>query len=547
MRARNRLRVAGASLPFAYNFWIRNIERPQQLDERAAEAAQSWLSKPTFAVVIDARSCTSSELTGSIRSVEQQVYADWTISVIGGEPNYAASLSLRLKKATSLMSAVNQCTAGFFVPLIGGDQLSRGALFYFAEALRSQSTAVILYGDEDEFDERGARRRPWFKPCWNKELFLARDYLSRACAIRAAAVGVAAAGVQFSTSAWAFDLLLRVITAHEVPIVHVPRIVAHVVDVDSQPDQNARIEAITRYVGALGASASAGPFQSVKVSWPLPDPLPLVSIIIPTRDKLELLRPCVESILEHTKYDRMELVIIDNGSVEPQTCSYLESLRENAKVRVLPYPQRYNYSAINNYAAREALGSFLCLLNNDTVVVESSWLDEMMRYAVRPEIGAVGAKLLYADRSIQHAGVIVGMGDAAGHAHRNLPAEDPGYFGHAHLPQFVSAVTGACLVVDKRKFLEVGGLDEELLPIAYNDVDLCMKLQQRGWRNVYVPHAILIHHESKSRAKDHTPSRIESYKRELQTFQDRWDVKDYKDPLLNPNLDRSSETFVIRF
>ena len=267
-----------------------------------------------------------------------------------------------------------------------------------------------------------------------------------------------AADIQFNTNAWVFDLLLRVMKTDDVPIVHIPRIVSHVADVDAQSDQAGRIEAVTEHVKAFGASVTEGAFRSVKVSWPLPDPLPLVSIIVPTKDKLELLSPCVESILEHTKYDPFELVIIDNGSVEPQTRHYLEILQANTKVRVLPYPQRYNYSAINNYAAREALGSFLCLLNNDTVVIESDWLFEMMRYSVRPEVGAVGAKLVYADRSIQHAGVIVGMGDAAGHAHRNLPADDPGYFGHAHLPQFVTAVTGACLVVDKRKFLEVGGL-----------------------------------------------------------------------------------------
>jgi GT2 family glycosyltransferase len=341
--------------------------------------------------------------------------------------------------------------------------------------------------------------------------------------------------------------LLQVLAATESIVVHVPRIIAHVRNVDAQSGQKTRIDTVGAFVSARGGTAEPGPFGSVKVCWPIPSPPPLVSLIVPTRDKLELLRPCVDSILLRTSYAEFEVLIVDNGSADADTLRYLQDIRGDQRVRVLSYPHAYNYSAINNYAARLARGSYLCLLNNDTEVVSADWLTEMMRYAVRSDIGAVGAKLLYADGSIQHAGVVVGIGEAAGHAHRHLPANDAGYFCHAHVAQFVSAVTGACLVVDKRKFLAVGGLDEEQLAIAYNDVDLCLKLERAGWHNVYVPHAVLIHHESKSRAKDHAPSRIDAYRRELLTFQERWGAKDYQDPLLNPNLDRSSETFVIRF
>ena len=213
---------------------------------------------------------------------------------------------------------------------------------------------------------------------------------------------------------------------------------------------------------------------------------------------------------------------------------------------MLRYREPFNYSAINNFAARHARGSYLCLLNNDTEVVEPSWLTELMRYAVRSDVGAVGAKLLYEDGSIQHAGVVVGIGDAAGHPHRFLPAGRPGYFRMAHVPQFISAVTGACLVVEKSKFEAVGGLDEEKLAVAYNDVDLCLKLEAAGWRNVYVPHAVLLHHESKSRGNDMAPAQFGRYSRELTVLQERWKTKTYEDPLHNPNLDRYSETYVLR-
>jgi GT2 family glycosyltransferase len=171
----------------------------------------------------------------------------------------------------------------------------------------------------------------------------------------------------------------------------------------------------------------------------------------------------------------------------------------------------------------------------------------MMRQAVRPHVGAVGAKLLYADRSIQHAGVIVGLGDAAGHAHRYLPNDKPGYFNHAHLPQYVSAVTAACLVVEKKKFLEVGGLDETHLAIAFNDADLCLKLGAAGWRNLYTPHAVLIHHESKSRRRDAMASEQSRYRSELRTLQTRWRTIGFRDPCHHPNLSRASETFQIDF
>jgi GT2 family glycosyltransferase len=199
---------------------------------------------------------------------------------------------------------------------------------------------------------------------------------------------------------------------------------------------------------------------------------------------------------------------------------------------------------LNNLAVRHAKGSYVLLLNNDTEVIAPEWLSEMMRLASRPDVGAVGAKLLYEDGSIQHAGVVVGMGEAAGHAHRFLAPGDPGYFRQPHAAQFVTAVTAACLLVQRDKYEAVGGLDEECFAIAYNDVDFCLKLQQAGWRNAYTPHAVLYHHESKSRGNDLSPTHRARYMRELEALQDRWKTKTFIDPLHSPHLDRYSETFM---
>ena len=205
----------------------------------------------------------------------------------------------------------------------------------------------------------------------------------------------------------------------------------------------------------------------------------------------------------------------------------------------------YNYAQLNNFAATEARGEYLCLLNNDTEVIDPHWLSELIRQATRPHIGAAGAMLLYNDRSIQHAGVVVGLKQAAGHAHRFLRPGKPGYFRYPHVPHYVSAVTAACLVVERRKFDAVGGLDEQHLAIAFNDVDLCLKLQQAGWHNVYVPQAVMIHHESKSRGRDVAPRHVERYRRELAILQQRWATRDYADPLHHPHLDRNNEEFTI--
>jgi GT2 family glycosyltransferase len=255
---------------------------------------------------------------------------------------------------------------------------------------------------------------------------------------------------------------------------------------------------------------------------------------------------CVGSVLRETDYADYDVLIVDNGSVLPQTHAWFDTVTADDRVSVLAYDHPYNYSAINNFAARRARGQYLCLLNNDTEIIDGAWLRELMRHAVRPGVGAVGAKLLYPDHSIQHAGVVIGLGNAAGHAHRMLPDDRPGYFALAHCAHEASAVTAACLVVERRKFDAVGGLEEAELQIAYNDVDLCLKLTQAGWRTIYAPQAILIHHESKSRGPDLSPHHIDRYRRELATLQQRWGTATLIDRMHHPRLDRASETYRIQ-
>jgi len=522
VRAWTWLRAAAAKTPLMYNLWIDNIERKREVADLSVNAFESWGYKPHFSIVVHtALEGTQRELDATIESIKHQIYPDW--SLLGVE-----------RGGTS--GAVGD---GYLVLVRAGGILSRTALFRIAEALQVNRSAAILYGDQDEISGDGQRIKPWFKPHWNREMFLALDYISAAVAIES---DLARRATRDKGSKGLDSFLLAATEMAADAIVHVPHILSHLPANDVE--NSARIGAVAEHILPLGATCTPGPYDTVKIEWPLPTKLPLVSIIVSTRDKADLLQACLESVLNKTSYREFEVLIVDNGSTERDAVAYLQKIDRHPQVEVLPCDMPYNFSTLNNFAASRAKGDYLCLLNNDTEVVTEDWLTEMIRYGVRADVGAVGAKLLYPDGSIQHAGVVIGIGGAAGHAHRLLPADQPGYFRQPHVAQFVSAVTGACLLVRRDKFVAVGGLDEALA-VAFNDVDLCLKLEAAGWRNVYVPHAVLLHHESKSRGSDMSSKNIKRFQQELNLLQEKWGTKTYIDPLHNPNLDKYSETFVV--
>lgn len=519
LRARNRLVGASDGLSFMYDKWIAGNEDHSHFDVKDGD----WAWHPTFSIILHGTEAhTEADRSRSLRSINQQIYRSWDLVETTG----------------SIGEGLAAAEGDYVLPLRIGDELSEAALFRLAEALQANRGAAILYGDEDRLDDRGRRVRPWFKPGWNSEMFLALDYLSSAAATEG---GLAK---RLRTAKDVGDLMLAATSAADGSIVHVPHILCHVSS--RSEDAVQRLDSVREHLKPLGAVSEPGPFETVKVVWPLPAKLPLVTLIVPTRDKIEVLQPCVESVLSRTDYPNFELLIIDNESTESRTADFLRQIEAEPRVRIQSFEGPFNFSAMNNRAAREARGDYVCLLNNDTEVLEPGWLTEMVRYAVKPDVGAVGAKLLYDDGTIQHAGVVVGIGGAAGHAHRSLRADRPGYFRQPHVAQFVSAITAACLLVSKEKFLAVGGLDEEQLQVAFNDVDLCLKLQAAGWKNVYVPHAVLIHHESKTRGQDISRKNIERFRREVGVLQERWATRGYQDPFHNPNLDQRTETFIVR-
>lgn len=437
-----------------------------------------------------------------------------------------------------------------------GDQLSADAVLRMTIAIIQEGSPDILYSDEDLIDQKGRRRFAHFKPQWNYELLKVCDYIGGLCLIKLEALKSCA--IELDCHHWSarYEALLslgrRKFNGETITVKHVPHVLYHrrrtqrqieylIPQVAEKNIQHHFLDGEESIAGIVNGHFGFPRFQHV-----LPSPQPLVSIIVCTFDALHLLKPCIRSVLDKSTYQNFEIIIVDNGSQQPETIDWLHAISSDDRVRVIRDDQPFNFSALNNRAVEQAAGDYICLLNNDTEVIDPEWLDEMMAYAVQPHVGAVGAQLLYADNRIQHAGVIMGLGRVAGHGHRFLNLDDAGYFYRAHLPQEITAVTAACLVVSKAKYNEVGGLNERELVVAFNDVDFCLKLDENGYKNIYTPYARLYHYESKSRGKDISGEKRERYLREVSWMKERWKTATKVDRFYHPELTIKSEDFAVR-
>ncbi|PTQ09118.1 hypothetical protein CLG96_14780 [Sphingomonas oleivorans] len=329
---------------------------------------------------------------------------------------------------------------------------------------------------------------------------------------------------------------------------HIPLILTHCAAPDDRLEPDHWATLVTRRwreQATLLQCGSQQPFY--RVAPPEPKIWPSVSIIIPTRDKVELLSACLAGLSRLRYPGACEIIVVDNGTTQPAALRLLEELQADDTVQVIRDDGPFNFSALNNRAAAQAAGDVFCLLNNDVEALDGDWLAAMVRHAVRPDVGAVGSMLLYPDGSVQHAGVAIGIGGAAGHLARGAMPTDPDHFAWHGVTRSVSAVTAACLVVRREAYFSVGGLDAAAFPVAFNDVDFCLKLQQSGLRNVFVAEARLIHHESVSRGKDHAPANIERFNGELARFRKRWGSAEHSDPHYSPLFSRSAEPCLLAF
>ena len=465
--------------PLEYARWVASLERAVLTSPAEVGRAIARLSvRPTFLLVLDCRGEGQAGLQATLDSLSTQAYPEWSLLVLCDE-RAGAPLMIELPVAQvkvvtlppnhsageKIREAIDGTGSAFVIHLRPGAILRSHALLKIAEALGSQPGCDVLYSDEDRIDVRGRRYDPWFKPEWDPDLILGQDYLGPLTALRTSSVRDWAALDHAEPTCLAWGMKLQAASAAGPRgIVHLREILCHVKDGSALAAGGVSGEAVARmlrdHFAASGVRASVEPMHDgeCRIRYALPDPRPLVSIIVPTRDGLRLVRQCVESIRSRTAYGPYEIVLVDNQSDDPATLDYFAQLSEAGHARVLRYDAPFNYSAINNFAVRQARGELLCLLNNDTEVISPGWLDEMASLAIRAGTGAVGAMLYYPNDTIQHAGVELGLaGGLPGHRFFGKPRGYPGPRGLLRHVQTLSAVTAACLVIRKTIYEEAGG------------------------------------------------------------------------------------------
>ncbi|MGR5341935.1 glycosyltransferase family 2 protein [Vibrio astriarenae] len=572
------------SNPFILKFysWLLSFSRKDYRDWQLEQEPALWrplLNTHThmFSIVVPIYNPPLSFLKECVQSVLDQTYTHWQLVLVNDAstcPKVNEYLSwldkqydnsqLQVIFSTcnqhiSLASnkGIDQCSGDYVLFLDHDDKLAPQALNELAHEFALKPKLKWVYSDEDLMTEKGKRVVPHFKSQWNPYLLQAHNYITHLCAYQRDFLNQLGGFREGFEGAQDYDLALRASRAlAKDEIGHIAKVLyhwrIHENSTASQPGakpytHQAGKTALTEHIEALNVAAKVedGDLDNFyKVTYQRED-WPKATIVIPTRDNKALLKACVMSVLEKTDYPDFELLIMDNDSQQPEAIEYLTTLDQHEKVRVIAHHKPFNYSEINNTAVSHAEGDVIVLLNNDTEVVTPDWLSEMVGLAMQPDVGCVGAKLLYADNTIQHAGVILGLGGYAAHSHRCTPHNASGYFNRANLNQVLSAVTGACLAIRKETYLKVNGLDEEF-QVAYNDVDFCLKVQQAGFYNVYCPHAVLYHYESKTRGDDHLDEEKSArFDKEKQRLLEKWQPQIENDPYYNPNLTRAREDFSI--
>lgn len=567
--------------PSEYERWIASYDT---LDNEAKQTIscqiESWPEPPTISILMPVYNTPEIWLRRAIESVLGQLYPHWELCIADDASpalhvktvlqEYAArdvriKLALRQKNghiSAASNSALALATGEFIGLLDHDDELVPHALFAMARAIRQHSEADLFYSDEDKVDIHGRRFDPYFKPDWNPDLFLSYNLFSHFGVYRSSLVRTLGGFREGFEGSQDYDLVLRAVarTGHA-KVQHVPHILYHwrVIPGSTAASHGekpyaltAAIKAVSEYLHSQHIHATVDESEpgsgALRVRYALPAQPPCVSIIIPTRDGYDLLRQCIDSVFAKTTYPDYEILVVDNGSQDVRVLDYLKDLAaRNPRLRVIRDDRPFNYSALNNRAAREARGELLCLMNNDIEVITPDWLDEMASQALRPEIGIVGCRLWYPDDTLQHAGVILGMGGVAGHAHHKMTRAQNGYFSRARLVQNYSAVTAACLVVRKSVFQEVEGLNEADLAIAFNDVDLCLKVRDAGYRNLWTPFAELYHHESATRGFEDTPEKQARFAREIGYMLQRYGQSLQFDPAYNPNLALERQDYTLAY
>ncbi|WP_337073053.1 glycosyltransferase family 2 protein [Aeromonas veronii] len=562
--------------PVSYQHWLEKHDLSINVGESHSVEIKYNPHNPKFSLLLATYNSDIGFLSSCIESVIHQSYPDWQLCIADdGSANvevhklleYYHNLDSRISlikrdENGHISQASNSALSlakGQYIALIDHDDLLPPyALQMMAKEIDSHKSAQFFYSDEDKIDENGLRFSPHFKPDWNRDLFYSHNYITHFAVIKKSLVDLIGGFNEGVEGSQDYDLFLRAIShLDDSEIIHIPHILYHwraisgstaLSSAEKDYTSRAGLKALQNYFSKINTDVVVMPHNlknCYRVCWPIPNPAPLVSLIIPTRDHLELLERCVKTILECTSYRFFEIIIVNNQSSCLKTIGYLERIKKVEQVRVINYDHPFNFSAINNFAVSHARGSIIGLINNDIEVLSADWLEEMVRQVCRPDIGCVGAKLYYPDMRIQHAGVVLGIGGVAGHSHKFFRQHHHGYHSRLSLVQNYSAVTAATLLVRKSVYDEVGGM-ETSLSVAFNDVDFCLKVLDAGYRNLWTPFAELIHHESVSRGYEDNPEKQARFRREVDYMKNKWGHRLNNDPCYNVNLSLTHENFSYR-
>ncbi|EGH99641.1 glycosyltransferase [Pseudomonas syringae] len=556
-----------------YSRWVQYYDTLGEAEiSRINEHMNRWIEYPLISIIMPVYNPPLDLLREAVDSVRAQLYTNWELCLADDASTnpavieYLKSLKAQDKRIKvvfrgsngHISQASNSALAvakGVFVALMDNDDLLPAhALYWVARTIRENPDVGLIYSDEDKIDTDGNRSSPYFKSDWNEFLFRSQNMVCHLGAYRRDLVNeVGQFRVGFE-GAQDYDLALRCVEKlRSDQIVHIPRVLYHwhihagstAMAGDEKPYAAlAGVKALDEHLQRKGnvGTTELLPTGQYRVHYNLPATLPLVTLVIPTRNAHALVKQCIDSIQNLTTYKNYEIILIDNGSDDPESLEYFAKIDQEENIRVLRDDGPFNYSALNNGAVRIANGELIGLINNDIEVITPEWLGEMVSIALQPRVGAVGARLWYPDNRLQHGGVVVGIGGVAGHAHKYLPKGAHGYFCRAELIQEFSAVTAACLIIKKSIFDEVGGLNEADLKIAFNDVDFCLRVQEAGYLNVWTPFSELYHHESATRGLEDTPQKQERFGQEIRYIKNRWPniLVDYA---YSPNLTLDHEDF----
>ncbi len=553
---------------FGYQQWLKRAT--------SQPYPRSPSSTPVISILVPVFNVEERWLREMIASVQAQTYRHWELCMVNdcatdshveAVLNECAQSDPRIRVehhvsnlgiAETSNSTLKLATGAFIVLLDHDDLLASNALERLVTAAESHPQADLFYSDEDKLDASGNRTTPFFKPDFSPALLHSQNYFGHLIMLSRDLIDQIGGFQSGFDGAQDYDLVLRA-SEQATQIIRLPEVLYHWRQI---PGSTAAIYAEKDYAWdagqrALQAHLDRANVQASAEKGELPGTYsvkhtivgqPFVSIIIPFRNEIALLEQCFHGLLNNTRWQQFEIIAVDNQSDKTEVEALKQRWIENDRVRFVTFDKPFNFSAICNHGVAQSKGEYVVLLNNDVEIRSENWLENLLGYAQQPETGAVGAKLLYPDHRVQHMGIVIGIGDSAGHPFKGFPESENGYFGRLKITSNVSAVTAALLMVNKQKYVAVGGFDEKTFSVALNDVDFCLKLRKDGFLNIVTPEVYAIHYESKTRGADSSSTNKERYATEVAAFQSKWtDLLNAGDPYYNPNLTLESEDYRLKY